>query len=107
MKINHLGIATKGIDEALKFWEGALGLENEIGSLEPGKQADLAVVSLERAAQMPVHDVYTALVFASNAHDVRLTIVAGEEVCRDRRARKIDERELKAKLNEIREKMRV
>lgn len=28
MKINHLGIATKGIDEALKFWEDALGLEN-------------------------------------------------------------------------------
>jgi len=28
MKINHLGIATKGIDEALKFWEVALGLEN-------------------------------------------------------------------------------
>lgn len=28
MKINHLGIATKGIDEALKFWEQALGLEN-------------------------------------------------------------------------------
>ena len=28
MKINHLGIATKGIDEALKFWADALGLEN-------------------------------------------------------------------------------
>ena len=28
MNINHLGIATKGIDEALKFWENALGLEN-------------------------------------------------------------------------------
>ncbi len=28
MKINHLGIATKGIKEALKFWEDALGLEN-------------------------------------------------------------------------------
>ena len=28
MKINHLGIATKGIDEALKFWGNALGLEN-------------------------------------------------------------------------------
>jgi methylmalonyl-CoA epimerase len=27
MKIDHLGIATKGIDEALKFWENALGLE--------------------------------------------------------------------------------
>lgn len=28
MKINHLGIATNGIDEALKFWSDALGLEN-------------------------------------------------------------------------------
>lgn len=28
MKIDHLGIATKGIEEALKFWEDALGLEN-------------------------------------------------------------------------------
>lgn len=28
MKINHLGIATRGIDEALRFWENALGLEN-------------------------------------------------------------------------------
>src|SRR6476620_6846255 len=28
MKINHLGIATKGIDDALKFWGDALGLEN-------------------------------------------------------------------------------
>ena len=28
MKINHLGIATNGIDDALKFWADALGLEN-------------------------------------------------------------------------------
>ena len=28
MKIDHLGIATKGIDDALAFWQGALGLEN-------------------------------------------------------------------------------
>jgi len=28
MKIDHLGIATKGIDDALKFWADALGLEN-------------------------------------------------------------------------------
>ena len=28
MKINHLGIATRGIDEALKFWADALGLDN-------------------------------------------------------------------------------
>ena len=28
MKIDHLGIATKGIEEALRFWQDALGLEN-------------------------------------------------------------------------------
>jgi aminodeoxyfutalosine deaminase len=84
----------------------ALGLENEIGSLEAGKQADLAVVALETPAQMPVHDVYSALVFASNSRDVRLTIVAGEEIFRNGEAQKIDEREIKTKMNEIRRKMK-
>jgi 5-methylthioadenosine/S-adenosylhomocysteine deaminase len=84
----------------------ALGLENETGSLEAGKQADLAVVALETVAQMPVHDVCSTLVFASNARDVRLTVVAGEEVYRNGEPQKIDERELKLKMNEIREKMK-
>lgn len=84
----------------------ALGLENEIGSLEAGKQADFIAVSLENAAQMPVHDVYSALLFASNARDVRLTIVNGEEVFRDDKTRKIDEEEFKIKMREIAQKMR-
>ncbi len=84
----------------------ALGLENEIGTLEAGKQADLAVVSLENIAQMPVHDVYSALLFASNARDVRLTIVAGEEVFRNGEAQKIDEREIRTKMKTISQKMK-
>lgn len=83
----------------------SLGLENEIGSLEAGKQADIIAVSLENAAQMPVSDVYSALLFASNARDVCLTIVAGEEIYRKGQAQKIDEDELKAKMREIRRKM--
>jgi cytosine/adenosine deaminase-related metal-dependent hydrolase len=85
----------------------ALGLENEIGTLEAGKQADLAVVSLENIAQMPVHDVYSALLFASNSRDVRRTIVAGEEILRGGETQKIDERGIKIKISEIREKMKV
>ncbi|MEP6902737.1 MAG: amidohydrolase family protein [Actinomycetota bacterium] len=85
----------------------ALGLENETGSLEAGKQADFAVVSLENVAQQPVHDVYSALLFASNARDVRLTIVAGEEIYRrGGEAKKNDEREIKAKMKEISRKMK-
>jgi cytosine/adenosine deaminase-related metal-dependent hydrolase len=84
----------------------SLGLESKIGTLEIGKQADLIVVSLENAAQQPVHDVYSALLFASNARDVRLTMVAGEEIYRDGESKKIDEAEIKAKLREMKAKMR-
>lgn len=58
----------------------ALGLDRLIGTLEPGKQADLAVVALSGLAQKPVHDVEATLVFSSNARDVARTIVAGNQV---------------------------
>jgi 5-methylthioadenosine/S-adenosylhomocysteine deaminase len=60
----------------------ASGLDDRIGSIEPGKQADLVVVSLEHPARQPVNDIYAALVFSSNARDVRMTMVAGREVYR-------------------------
>jgi cytosine/adenosine deaminase-related metal-dependent hydrolase len=84
----------------------AMGLENEIGTLEAGKQADLIAVSLENAAQMPVHNVYSALLFASNARDVKMTMVAGREIYRDGEAKMIDEAELKARMNEMAQKMK-
>lgn len=58
----------------------ALGLDHIIGTLEAGKQADIAVVSLANIAQQPVSDVHTALVFASNARDVVMTMVNGERL---------------------------
>jgi aminodeoxyfutalosine deaminase len=70
-----LRIATLGGAEAL-------GLDSQIGSLEPGKQADIAVISLEAPAQQPIGDIHAALVFSSNGRDVALTMVAGEEVFR-------------------------
>jgi len=84
----------------------ALGLEAEIGTLAAGKQADCIAVSLENAAQMPVHDVYSALLFASNARDVKMTMVAGREIYREGRAKMIDEAELKAKMKEMVEKVK-
>lgn len=61
----------------------ALGLDNKIGTLEPGKQADLAIISLTNPAQRPINDIEVALVFSSNARDVIATIVAGRSIkCR-------------------------
>ncbi|CAN5415781.1 amidohydrolase [soil metagenome] len=83
----------------------ALGLENEIGTLQTGKQADLIVVSLDNAAQMPVHNIYSTLLFASGVRDVCLTMVGGEEIYRDGQVNKVNETEIKLKIKEIAGKM--
>jgi cytosine/adenosine deaminase-related metal-dependent hydrolase len=98
--------ARETIETATLGGAKALGLEREIGTLDAGKQADLIVVSLDNIAQMPVHDVYSALLFASTARDVKLTIVAGEEIYRDGAATLVDEAEIKARMREIGEKMK-
>jgi len=46
MKINHLGIATKGIDEALKFWSDALGLENVHTEIVEDQKVRVAMLPL-------------------------------------------------------------
>ncbi len=82
----------------------ALGLESEIGSLEPGKQADLIVVGLGRVAQQPVHDVHSTLVFATGARDVRLTVVGGDEIARDGATLSVDAGEIGSRFGALRQK---
>ncbi len=99
--------AEKIIETATLGGARAIGLENEIGSLENGKQADIIAVSLGNAAQIPVHDAYSALLFATNGRDVKMTMVAGREIYRDNILKMVDETELKAKMREIAKKMKV
>jgi 5-methylthioadenosine/S-adenosylhomocysteine deaminase len=61
----------------------ALGLEDTIGSIEPGKRADLVVVSRERPHVQPDSDPWSTLVYATAGADVRLVMVAGEVLVRD------------------------
>ncbi len=84
----------------------ALGFGDEIGTLTEGKQADLIVVSLANIAQQPVHDIYSSLVFASSARDVKLTIVAGREIFRDGRTKVLDESAIGPRLRDLGAKMR-
>jgi 5-methylthioadenosine/S-adenosylhomocysteine deaminase len=79
----------------------ALGLDTRVGSLEPGKQADLVVISLAHLAQRPVTDICAALVFASGARDVRRTMVSGRDIFKDGRLILCDEEEIKRRLEEI------
>lgn len=60
----------------------ALGIEDECGSLEPGKSADLAAVSLARVHAQPAHDINAALVLAARGSDIVLTVVRGRVLYR-------------------------
>ena len=56
-----------------------LGLDDRIGSLVPGKQADLAVISLVNSPFDPVEDPVTAAVLGGSPDRVTATLVAGEQ----------------------------
>ncbi|HIC90358.1 MAG TPA: hypothetical protein EYP04_13275 [Anaerolineae bacterium] len=58
----------------------ALGLEDEIGTVEVGKKADLIVLNLESARMTPLHDLERALIYAGRASDVETVIVDGRIV---------------------------
>jgi cytosine/adenosine deaminase-related metal-dependent hydrolase len=57
---------------------GALGLDAEVGSLVPGKRADVAVVSLAGSAYLPWEDPAAAVVFGGSPERVVATYVGGE-----------------------------
>jgi aminodeoxyfutalosine deaminase len=100
-------LSAKEIIETATFGGArSLGLGGEIGTIEAGKQADICVLSLDNAAQMPVNDVYSAVLFASNARDVLLTMVAGKEVFKNGKTLSIDENALKDEMRKIAEKLK-
>jgi 5-methylthioadenosine/S-adenosylhomocysteine deaminase len=63
----------------------ALGMDAAIGSLEPGKRADLIAVDVSGARQTPMYDPVSHLVYVARGGDVRTTIVNGRVLMRDRR----------------------
>ena len=63
----------------------SLGLEGEIGSLEPGKAADLAAFRLDEPGHLPVHDPGLALVLRGEAARAELVVVEGEVLAREGR----------------------
>ena len=78
----------------------ALGLGDQIGSVEVGKRADLVLVDLQAPHLTPVHDVEALLVFAAGRGDVTDVLVDGEQVVRERRSTRVDVPALMARARE-------
>ena len=83
----------------------ALGLQTQTGTLTENAQADLAVVALNGAHQIPLHDPHATLIFASSGRDVLMTMVAGSIVYNEGRVQTVDEDRLRARIKEIEKKV--
>jgi 5-methylthioadenosine/S-adenosylhomocysteine deaminase len=83
----------------------ALHLDKQIGSLEKGKQADIVLIGTGATHSTPMYNVYSQLVYALNAHDVRTVVVAGEIVMEDRVMLTMDKPAILAKAHEYQRKV--
>jgi 5-methylthioadenosine/S-adenosylhomocysteine deaminase len=83
----------------------ALHLEKIIGSLEAGKKADLILVDIGAPHATPMYDVYSELVYALKASDVRTVVIAGKIVMKDRQMLTLDEKEILAKAEEYKKRI--
>jgi 5-methylthioadenosine/S-adenosylhomocysteine deaminase len=83
----------------------ALGLAQDIGSLEPGKLADVVLIDVDRPELTPLYDVYSHLVYAVKAPHVSSVLVGGKFVVRDRRVLTLDVEEVMSKAREIQQRI--
>lgn len=74
----------------------AMGLDNEIGSLELGKAADIVAFDLSGLAQQPIYDPVSQLIYATGRDCVKHLWVAGKQLLDDRRLTRMDEQQLTA-----------
>lgn len=74
-----------------------LGWADRVGSLEPGKEADLILVDLDQPHLAPLHDPVTALVYNATGRDVSHVMIGGRFVVRDRVLQTADSGELVAR----------
>jgi 5-methylthioadenosine/S-adenosylhomocysteine deaminase len=67
-----------------------LGLQHLIGSVEPGKCADLVVLDMRKPHLTPLYHLYSQIVYACRGNDVRDVVIDGKVVMRNRKLLTID-----------------
>ncbi len=79
----------------------ALGLEEETGSIEAGKKADLAILDLNTPSLTPRNNLIAGLSYSANGSEVETVIIDGKIVMEDRKVLTMDEELVYKKINEI------
>ncbi len=102
--------ASKALAMATIEGARALHLDHLIGSIEPGKRADLIVVDSQNVHSMPRfqttgQNVYSRLVYSTKSSDVRHVMVNGRPLMRDRQLLTVDERAALAEATDLSRKV--
>ena len=84
----------------------ALGLADRIGSLLPGKQADLTAVDLSALSLAPCYDPVSHLVYCAGRQDVSDVWIAGRRVLESGRLKTLNETDLRARALHWRERLK-
>lgn len=82
-----------------------LGLADKIGTLEPGKRADVVLIDLQQAKVQPVYSVESAIVYAASGSSVVTTIVDGKILMRRGQLLTLNEPEILRKSEEYRQRI--
>jgi 5-methylthioadenosine/S-adenosylhomocysteine deaminase len=88
------GSAFEIIEAATLNGARALGMEETLGSIEPGKQADLCAIDLHDVRTQPLHHVVSQLVYAASSRQVSDVWVAGRRLLESGRLTTIDVEEV-------------
>lgn len=95
--------AQKVFDMATRGGAAALGLEDEIGTIEVGKKADLILVDMKSSSLTPLRNPISHLVYSANGADVDTVICNGEMLMKNRELLTIDEAEVISRAEEASE----
>jgi len=88
------------LEMATKNAAKALGLERTIGSLEPGKRADIALIDFKKPHLTPQHNPYANIIYSANGSDVQTLIVDGRMLMENKCVKTLDEDEIMEKARE-------
>ena len=83
-----------------------LNLHDRVGSLKPGKRADIVLLDTRRAGLTPLYDVYSHLVYAARGSDVATVLVNGRVVVREGRMLTVNEADVMARARTFAERVR-
>lgn len=106
--LDPVGLDARAVIKMSTKWGAAvIGLENDIGTIEKGKKADIIVVDLNSPHLCPLYDPFSAIVYAANGADVKDVIVNGRVLMKDREFTTLNPVQIMERVRDISKDIRI